>query len=80
MNNFLEHKGYYGSVEYSRADNILHGKLVGIDDLVSYDGICLESLKKCFTEAVDDYLIMCEEENVQPNKPERIFDIVQQTA
>ena len=80
MNNFLEYKGYYGSVEYSREDELLHGKLVGIRGLVSYDGICLGSLKSCFMEAVDDYLEMCESEGLEPEKPMITADDAKQTA
>jgi len=68
MNNYLEYKGYYGSVVYSKTDDLLHGKLVGINDLVSYDGVCLQSLKNCFVESVDDYLDMCLSEGIEAEK------------
>jgi len=80
MSNHLEYKGYYGSVEYSKEDDVLHGKLVGIDDLVSYDGMCLQSLKRCFIEAVDDYLEMCDAEGLKPDKPVVTKSNVQRTA
>lgn len=80
MNSLLEHRGYYGSVEYSKEDELLHGELVGIKALVLYDGTCLSSLKNCFMEAVDDYLEMCETEGIEPEKPKVDFDNVKMTA
>jgi predicted HicB family RNase H-like nuclease len=71
MNNLMEYKGYYGSVEYSHTDNVLYGKVIGINSLISYDGVCLKSLRRCFENAIDDYLIMCAEEDIIPEKEYR---------
>lgn len=68
VNNVLEYKGYYGTVEYSSKDNILCGKVIGIDGLISYEGDSLKTLKADFEEAVDDYLEMCSEKGVEPQK------------
>ena len=68
MNNLLEYKGYYGSVEYSNEDNILCGKVLGIKSLISYEGESVKSLKGDFEEAVEDYLKLCEERGIEPEK------------
>ena len=68
MNNVMEYKGYYGSVEYSPTDNILFGKIIGINSLISYEGDSVQTLKQDFQEAVDDYLDMCNEQGVEPEK------------
>ena len=34
MKNHLEYKGYIGTVEFSTEDNLLFGKITGINDLV----------------------------------------------
>ena len=68
MKNMMEYKGYYGSVEYSDTDNILFGKAVGITGLISYEGDSVQALKTDFEEAIDDYLEMCAEKGVQPEK------------
>lgn len=66
--NTLRYKGYVGSVAYSEPDKVLFGKLEGIDDLVNYEGESVEELTAAFHEAVDDYLIFCEEHNCKPEK------------
>ena len=68
MNNVMEYKGYYGSVESSPTDNILFGKIIGINSLISYEGDSVQTLKQDFQEAVDDYLDMCSEQGVEPEK------------
>ena len=58
MNNYLEYKGYYGTVEYSKEDDILHGSVIGVPlhTFVSYEGKTLKELKRDFRIAVDDFL------------------------
>lgn len=65
----LEYKGFQGSVDFSLEDNILYGKILHIDDLVSYDADSVAEVFEAFKEAVDDYLKMCEETGKAPNKP-----------
>lgn len=68
MSNLLEYKDYMGTVEYSASDKILYGKVVGINGLVSYEGKSIEELQADFEEAVEDYLEMCREQNVEPQR------------
>ena len=66
--NTLKYKGYIGSVAYSEPDKVFYGKLEGIDDLVNYEGESVQELTSAFHEAVEDYLIFCEEHNCKPEK------------
>jgi len=58
----LEYRGYRGSIEDSPEDGVLHGKLMGIRDLVSYDGADLDTLETNFHGAVDEYIAFCKAE------------------
>ena len=69
MSDMLEYRGYLGSVRYSDEDEILHGRLEFIRDLVTYEGQDASSLKRAFREAVDDYLEMCEVAGRNPDVP-----------
>ena len=69
MSNMLEHRGYLGSVLYSDEDETFHGRLEFIRDLVTYEGSDAASLKNAFQEAVDDYLLLCEEQGRPPDVP-----------
>lgn len=68
MNNIMEYKGYSGTVEYSQEDNVLFGKVLGIKSLISYEGQSVEELKNDFESAVDDYLGLCAEKGISPEK------------
>jgi len=68
MNDILEYKGYYGNVHFSAEDEIFYGKIIGINDLVSFEGDCVSELKSAFHEAVEDYLDLCKELNKEPDK------------
>ncbi|WP_338907359.1 type II toxin-antitoxin system HicB family antitoxin [Escherichia coli] len=69
MSNMLSYKGYFGSVEVSLEDNILHGKVQCINDIVTYEAETLDGLKAAFEEAVADYLETCEQLGKSPDKP-----------
>jgi len=69
MSNLLEYKGCQGSVEVSLEDGILHGKILRITDLVTFEAQTPEGLRRAFKQQVDEYLIFCEEEGVAPDKP-----------
>ena len=51
MKDFLEYKGYIGSVHFSGEDEVFHGRLQGIRDLVTYEGTEVASLKPPFVVA-----------------------------
>ena len=69
MSQTLQHRGYTGSVLYSAEDKMLHGRLLGIRDTISYGGATVKSLEKNFRDAVDEYLRFCEETGKAPNVP-----------
>ena len=65
----LEYKGYQGSVEVSLEDDVLHGKILRITDLVTFEAKTPDGLRQAFEQEVDEYLVFCEEEGVAPDKP-----------
>ncbi|MET5490558.1 type II toxin-antitoxin system HicB family antitoxin [Klebsiella variicola] len=69
MDKMLKYKGYFGSVETSLDDMVLHGKIECIADLITYEADSLPGLKNAFEEAVDDYLETCSEIGKNPDKP-----------
>ena len=68
MNDLLIYNGYYASIHFSSEDEVFYGKLLGIDDLVNFEGSSVNELQKAFKEAVDDYLETCKELGKEPNK------------
>ncbi len=68
MNNTMHYKGYIGSVEFSENDRLFYGKVMGVHALISYEGTTAEELILDFHAAVDDYLTLCEEKGIMPEK------------
>ncbi|MCD8006130.1 MAG: type II toxin-antitoxin system HicB family antitoxin [Oscillospiraceae bacterium] len=68
MNNTMKYKDYIGSVEFSESDGVFFGKVMGIRALISYEGETAKDLVEDFHGAVDDYLALCEEKGVEPEK------------
>lgn len=66
MSNTIEYKGYIGSVEFSEADGIFFGRVLGIPDLISYEGATKKELVDDFHGAIDDYLTFCEGAKKEP--------------
>lgn len=67
---YLEYKGYKGSVEYSKEDNCLFGKVQGMSKaLILYEGQTLDELRKDFEDGIDSYLEGCRTDGVEPAKP-----------
>lgn len=69
MSNLLSYKNYNGTVEYSREDKCLFGKVVGIKSLLSYEGYSVPELEEDFQRVINDYLDDCCERGVEPEQP-----------
>jgi predicted HicB family RNase H-like nuclease len=67
--NYVHYKDYVGSVEFSEADGVFHGKVVGIKSLISFEGDSVDAIIEDFHNAVDEYLAFCAETGKQPEKP-----------
>lgn len=66
---YLEYKGYQGTVEYSKDDDCLVGKVIGLaKESILYEGNTIDELKADFEAGIDSYLAYCEAEGITPNK------------
>lgn len=66
MKNYMEYKGYRGTISYCGEDRILYGKVLGTKDSISYKGESVSELESDFHAAVDDYLEVCKETGKSP--------------
>jgi predicted HicB family RNase H-like nuclease len=65
----LVYKGYTGSIEVSLEDSCLHGRVLFIDDLITYEGNTVGEIKTAFENATDRYISYCERTGKPANKP-----------
>ena len=65
----MTYKGYSAKVEFDDDAMIFHGEVIGIRDVVTFQGKTVSELKKAFHDSVDDYLDMCQSRGEEPEKP-----------
>lgn len=72
----LKYRGYEGSAEFDAEKLVCCGKLLFIDDLVTYESDSAPGLKKEFEAAVDDYIETCELVGKEPSKTRKgVFNV-----
>ena len=65
----MQYRDYTGSINYSAADWVYYGQVLGIKGLISYEGKTLAALRQDFARAIDDYLEMCRQHDEMPQNP-----------
>ena len=65
----MEHKGYKGYVEFDEENEIFHGEVLYVNDVITFQGKSVDELKKEFRDSVDDYIDFCESRGESPEKP-----------
>ena len=65
----MEYKGYIAKVEFDDEDDVFHGEIINLRDVVTFQGQAVDELRQAFQESVEDYLAFCAERNEQPEKP-----------
>lgn len=64
----LKYKDYEGTAELDMTRGVCRGKILFINDLVTYEAALPFDLQKEFEAAVDDYLLTCAELGREPQK------------
>jgi predicted HicB family RNase H-like nuclease len=65
----MKYKGYLASVVFDDDNELFHGEVLGIRDVVTFQGRSVQELRKAFQESVDDYLDFCRARGESPDKP-----------
>ena len=60
MKNTMTYKGYTTSMEFDADDRILVGRVLHIDDIISFHGESVAEFEAAFEESVDGYVASCE--------------------
>ena len=72
----LKYKDYEGTTELDMTRGICRGKVLFIDDLVTYESAFPAALQKEFEAAVEDYLQTCAAVGKEPQRPFRgLFNV-----
>ena len=67
--NSLSYQGYLGIFAYDEGADSFHGRVVGLRDVITFEGRSVEDLKKALADSVEDYLEFCRDRGDEPEKP-----------
>lgn len=65
----MKYKEYVGTIEPDIDSGVLFGRVIGIRDVITFQGDTVPELLEAFHDSVDDYLAFCEERGESPEKP-----------
>ena len=65
----MEYRGYVARVEFDSDANVLHGQVVNIRDVITFEATSVDGLRAEFIASVDDYLEFCKSRGESPERP-----------
>ena len=65
----MKYKKYFGHIEYDDKAKIFHGEVIGLKDVITFQGTTVDEIEKAFKDSIDDYLDWCKERGEKPEKP-----------
>jgi len=69
MSNTMSYKGYAASMIFDAEDKIIVGRVLDVDDIITFHGESVSEFEANFHAAVDDYISACEQLGSSPEKP-----------
>lgn len=65
----MEYNGYHAVVAFDDDVGILHGEVIDTRDVITFQGQSVDELRQAFRDSVEEYLKICAERNLDPDKP-----------
>ena len=65
----MQYKGYTGLIEVDEEAGVLFGRVIGLRDVITFQGTTVAEAHKAFEESVDVYLDFCAGRGEAPEKP-----------
>ena len=55
----MKYKSYLAQITFDNDAKIFHGEVMGLQDVVTFQGTTMKELEKAFKDSVEDYLKWC---------------------
>ena len=65
----MKHKGYIGDAMVDLDAGVIRGRVIGLKDVITFQGETVEDARAAFVDSVEDYLAFCAERGEKPEKP-----------
>ncbi len=56
----MKYKGYWGEVTFDDEAKIFHGEVIGLKDVITFQGKNVDEIEQAFKDSIDDYLTWCQ--------------------
>jgi len=73
----MRYKNYRAKITYLEDENIFHGEVINIKDVITFQGTTVDELKQAFIDSVNDYIDFCKSRNEEPEIPLKGFIYLQ---
>lgn len=67
--NTMRYRGYTAQMEFDVEDKIIAGRVLAIDDIITFHGTSVAQFEAAFHASVDSYLIACQKLGQAAEKP-----------
>jgi predicted HicB family RNase H-like nuclease len=67
--NTMSYKGYTARMDFDTEDKIIVGRVLDIDDIITFHGASVTAFEEALHSAVDSYLAACEQFGQAAEKP-----------
>lgn len=65
----MTYKGYKAEIIFDSDANTFYGEILNSAAVIHFRGNSIDELEKSFREGIDEYLRVCEEEGITPERP-----------
>ena len=65
----LKYKDYVGATEVDEEAGVIFGRVLGLRDVITFQGETVGEARRSFEESVDFYLKMCADRGEAPERP-----------
>ena len=69
MSNTMQYRGYTATMSFDAEDKIIVGRVLDIDDILTFHGASVAEFEAHFHTVVDDYISACEALGSEPERP-----------
>ena len=67
--NHMTYRGYTARMDFDAEDKIIVGRVIDIDDIITFHGSSVAEFEAAFNVAVDSYILACEQLGQSADKP-----------
>ena len=67
--NHMSYRGYTARMDFDNEDKIIVGRVIDIDDIITFHGSSVAEFETAFNSAIDSYILACEQLGQAADKP-----------